>query len=88
MSKKWTGQDIFLLGAAVCTLCLMYLTIIFPTSTFDTQMVDGIDEQNQEQQYVDFDKVEQSEMDVRTNQSFEEYAYKYQNGVEDHGDSK
>ncbi|TSB46500.1 hypothetical protein [Alkalicoccobacillus porphyridii] len=77
MSRKWTGQDIFLLGAAVCTLCLMYITIIFPTSSQDSTTVEGIEEYQQEQQFVE----------VNSQSSNEEYAYKYQSGVENHGES-
>lgn len=80
MSKKWTGQEIFLLGAAVCTLCLMYITILFPGSNIDNQLVDGIEDT---QQYQLVDNEEGDELPTHSSTG-EKYAYKYQNGEVKH----
>ncbi|MCM2674645.1 hypothetical protein [Alkalicoccobacillus plakortidis] len=82
MSKKWTGQEFFLLGAAVCTLCLMYLTILLPGSFGDDQFVDGIEDQKQEQeQFVD-SEYDNGQINGTSNQ---DYAYKFNSGERTNG---
>ncbi|MFK3938796.1 hypothetical protein ACI2JA_14950 [Alkalihalobacillus sp. NPDC078783] len=72
MSKKWTGQEFFLLGAAIITLGLMYITILLPNDQMDQQIVDRVDEQ--------YDNVVE-----RVPAANVDYAYKFSNGVKSDG---
>ncbi|MDQ0206239.1 hypothetical protein [Alkalicoccobacillus murimartini] len=86
MSKKWTGQEFILLGAAVCTLFLMYVTILLPGSVSDQRVVDGIEDHNQEShQFVESEQIEDNQVIETDNRSEgnEKFAYKFSGGEED-----